>query len=159
MFVLLFLAGGGAIEEVMVGSSELTAAAVGLDGADIEGADTSCVDGRLLFRAPVGEVGSGLTAASAAVGRVCKGEVAVEESTSVLSGRFDIGRCQRKRCAALWYLRVYVKRKKVGVVTLMLCVETQTVCFARVLGRWLRALGWGIGRDTYDLMSWQWTMF
>ncbi len=112
MFVLLFLAGGGAIEEVMVGSSELTAAAGGLDGADIEGTEASCVDGCLFFRAPVGEVGSGLTAASAAAGRACKGEVVVEESTSVLSGRFDIGRCRRKRCTALWYSRLYVKRER-----------------------------------------------
>lgn len=70
MFVLLFLAGGGAIEgEVMLGSSLFAAAAVTPDGPDIDGVVASCTDARLLFRAPVGERASGLVEPSAVVGR------------------------------------------------------------------------------------------
>jgi hypothetical protein len=56
-------------------------------------------------------------------------------------------------CALVF--KIVREKRKVGMVTRMLCVETQTVCFARVLGRQLRARGWGRGRGTYDLTSWQ----
>jgi hypothetical protein len=92
VLVLLFLAGGGPVgDEAMMGASTLAAVGTALDGPDISGGGPSCVDGRFLLRAPVGEPASGLRDESAVDGRGCGGEDSVGESRSGLSVRFDIG--------------------------------------------------------------------
>jgi hypothetical protein len=78
-------------EEVMLGSSPPPEGPAALDEADIGSTEVPCPDGRLLFRAPGGDVFSGLPEVSAVVGRVCKGEIPEADSSSVRSARLDIG--------------------------------------------------------------------
>jgi hypothetical protein len=68
VFVRLFLAGGGPIGEVMVGSSAPVDGGAALDGPDIVGAGAISPDARLLFRWPVGDEDADLSGVSAVAG-------------------------------------------------------------------------------------------